>query len=141
MFASRSREIKKCYRPVPVTKNVQKTLYQTYCTTEIVTKEITNFVPECVTETVPVTKTHKVVEQELAYVTQKVPVTSMVPVVTCAHTCGHKCGGGCGACGGVDHVRAIQAGDDLRVPASARDATDGQVRARNDLRPAHSGQE
>jgi hypothetical protein len=94
-------QVKKCYRPVPVTKNVERTLYQTYCTTEIVNKEITNFVPECVTETVPVTKTHKVVEQELAYVTQKVPVTSMVPVVTCAHTCAHKCGGGCGACGGV----------------------------------------
>jgi hypothetical protein len=94
--------IKKCYRPIPMTKNVTRTRYQTYCTTEIVTKEITNYVPECVTETVPVTKTHKVVEQELTYVTQKVPVTSMVPVVTCAHTCGHKCGGGgCGACGGV----------------------------------------
>jgi hypothetical protein len=95
-------EVKKCYQPVPVTKNVQKTLYQTYCTTEIVTKEITRFVPQCVTETVPVTKMHKVVEPQLTYVTQKVPVTSMVPVVTCAHTCGHRCGGGgCGACGGV----------------------------------------
>ena len=49
-----------------VTKNVERTLYQTYCTTEIVNKEITRFVPECVTETVPVTRTHKVVEQELA---------------------------------------------------------------------------
>jgi hypothetical protein len=94
--------IKKCYRPIPVTKNVTKTLYQTYCTTEIVTKEITNFVPECVTETVPITKTRKVVEQELTYVTQKVPVTSMVPVATCAHSCGHRCGGGgCGSCGGA----------------------------------------
>ena len=95
-------EVKKCYRPILVTKNVEKTLYQTYCTNEIVNKEITRFVPECVTETVPVTRTHKVVEQALTYVTQKVPVTSMVPVVTCAHTCGHRCGGGaCGACGGV----------------------------------------
>src|SRR5271155_5961805 len=59
--------IKKCYRPIPVTKNVQKTLYQTYCTTEIVNKEITNFVPECVTETVPVTKTRKVVTTEMCY--------------------------------------------------------------------------
>ena len=95
-------EVKKCYRPILVTKNVEKTLYQTYCTNEIVNKEITNFVPECVTETVPVTRTHKVVEDQLTYVTQKVPVNSMVPVVTCAHTCGHRCGGGgCGACGGV----------------------------------------
>jgi hypothetical protein len=91
----------KCYRPVPVTKTVQRTLYQTYCTTELVTREITRFVPECVTETVPVTRTHKVVEPQVCYVTQKVPVTSMVPVVTCSHSCGHKCSGGCGACGGV----------------------------------------
>ncbi len=95
-------ETKRCYRPVPVTKNVQRTCYQTYCTTEMVNKEVTHFVPECVMETVPVTKLHKVCEQELTYVNQKVPVTSMVPVVTCAHTCGHKCGGGgCGSCGGV----------------------------------------
>ena len=94
--------MKQCYRPVPVTKTVQKTIYQTYCTNEIVSKEITRFVPECVTETVPITRTHKVIEPQLCYVTQKVPVTSMVPVVTCAHTCGHKCGGGgCGSCGGV----------------------------------------
>ena len=92
----------KCYRPVPVTKTIQRTLYQTYCTTELVTREITRFVPECVTETVPITRTHKVVEPQVCYVTQKVPVTSMVPVVTCSHSCGHRCGGGgCGSCGGV----------------------------------------
>jgi hypothetical protein len=92
----------KCYRPVPVTKTVQRTLYQTYCTTEIVNKQITRFVPECVTETVPVTKYHKVVEPQLCTVTQRIPTTTMVPVVTCSHACGHRCGGGgCGMCGGV----------------------------------------
>jgi hypothetical protein len=68
----------------------------------MVNKVITRMIPECVTDTVPVTKMHKVVEPQLTSVTQRIPSTSYVPVVTCAHTCGHRCGGGgCGACGGV----------------------------------------
>ena len=67
----------------------------------IATKEVTRMIPQCVTEMVPVTKMHRVVDQQLCYVTQKVPVTTMAPYVTCRHTCGHNCGGGCGACGGV----------------------------------------
>ncbi len=94
--------VQKCWRPVPVTKTVQRTIYQTYCTTEMVNKVITRMIPECVTETVPVTKMRKVVEPQVCYVTQRIPSTSYVPVVTCAHTCGHRCGGGgCGACGGA----------------------------------------
>jgi hypothetical protein len=94
--------VQKCYRPVPVTKTVQRTIYQTYCTTEMVNKVITRMVPECVTETVPVTKMRKVVEPQLCTVTQRVPATSYVPVVTCVHSCGHRCGGGgCGQCGGA----------------------------------------
>ena len=64
-------------------------------------KVITHMIPECVTETVPVTRMRQFVEPQVCYVTQKVPVTTMVPVVTCAHQCGHRCGGGCGSCGGV----------------------------------------
>ena len=30
--------VQKCYRPVPVTRTVQRTIYQTYCTTEMVNK-------------------------------------------------------------------------------------------------------
>jgi hypothetical protein len=94
--------VQKCWRPVPVTKTVQRTIYQTYCTTEMVNKVITRMIPECVTETVPVTKMRKVVEPQVCYVTQRIPSTSYVPVVTCAHTCGHRCGGGgCGQCGGA----------------------------------------
>ena len=94
--------VQKCYRPIPVTKTVQRTLYQTYCTTEMVNKVITHMVPECVTETVPVTRMNKVVEPQVCYVTQRIPTTSYVPVVTCAHSCGHRCGGGnCGQCGGA----------------------------------------
>ena len=131
-------EIKKCYRPVPVTKNVQKTLYQTYCTTEIVTKEITNFVPECVTETVPVTKMHKVVQDELTYVTQKVPVTSMVPVVTlCTYVWPQMRRRRLRRLRRSDHVRSVQAGDDLCLPGCARHASDGEVRPRDDLRSAY----
>jgi hypothetical protein len=92
----------KCYHRIPVTRVVQRTIYQTYCTTEMVNKVVTRMVPECVTETVPVTKMHKVCEPQLTTVTQKIPVTSYVPVVTCSHSCGHKCGaGGCGQCGGA----------------------------------------
>ena len=93
--------MQRCYRPVPVTKNVERTLYQSYCTTEMTNKVITRYIPECVTETVPVTRMRKVVEPELCMVTQNVPVTTMVPVVTCTHQCGHRCSGGCGQCGGV----------------------------------------
>jgi hypothetical protein len=94
--------VQKCWRPVPVTRTVQRTIYQTYCTTEMVNKVITRMIPECVTETVPVTKMRKVVEPQVCYVTQRIPSTSYVPVVTCAHTCGHRCGGGgCGQCGGA----------------------------------------
>jgi hypothetical protein len=93
--------VQKCYRPVPVTRTVQRTIYQTYCTTEMVNKVITRMIPECVTETVPVTKMHKVVEPQLCYVTQRIPTTSYVPVVTCVHSCGHRCSGGCGQCGGA----------------------------------------
>ena len=94
--------VQKCYRPVPVTRTVQRTIYQTYCTTEMVNKVITRMIPECVTETVPVTKMHKVVEPQVCYVTQRIPSTSYVPVVTCVHSCGHRCGGGgCGQCGGA----------------------------------------
>jgi hypothetical protein len=94
--------VQKCYRPVPVTRTVQRTIYQTYCTTEMVNKVVTRMVPECVTETVPITKMHKIVEPQLCTVTQAIPSTSYVPVVTCAHSCGHRCGaGGCGQCGGA----------------------------------------
>ena len=93
--------VQKSYRPVPVTKIVQRTIYQTYCTTEMVNKTITRMIPECVTETVPVTKNRKVVEPQLCYVTQRIPTTSYVPVVTCGHSCGHRCSGGCGQCGGA----------------------------------------
>jgi hypothetical protein len=94
--------VQKCYRRIPVTRTVERTIYQTYCTTEMVNKVITRMVPECVTETVPVTKMRKVVEPQLCTVTQRIPATSYVPVVTCAHSCGHRCGGGgCGVCGGA----------------------------------------
>jgi hypothetical protein len=94
--------VQKSYRPVPVTRIVQRTIYQTYCTTEMVNKTITRMIPECVTETVPITKNRKVVEPQLCTVTQRVPATSYVPVVTCGHSCGHRCGGGgCGQCGGA----------------------------------------
>lgn len=94
--------VQKCYRRIPVTRTVERTIYQTYCTTEMVNKTITRMVPECVTETVPVTKMRKTVEPQLCTVKQPIPVTSYVPVVTCSHTCGHRCGGGgCGQCGGA----------------------------------------
>ncbi len=93
--------VQKSYRPVPVSRIVQRTIYQTYCTTEMVNKTITRMIPECVTETVPVTKHRKVVEPQLCYVTQRIPATSYVPVVTCGHSCGHRCSGGCGQCGGA----------------------------------------
>ena len=94
--------VQKCYRPVPVSRIVERTIYQTYCTTEMVNKVVTRMVPECVTETVPITKMRKVVEPQLCTVTQRIPATSYVPVVTCSHSCGHKCGGGgCGQCGGA----------------------------------------
>jgi hypothetical protein len=93
--------VQKCYRPIPETKNVERTIYQTHCTTEMTKRVITRMVPQCVTETVPVTRMRQTVETQLCNVTQKVPVTTMVPVVTCAHQCGHRCGGGCGSCGGV----------------------------------------
>ena len=92
--------VQKCYRPVPVTRTIQRTIYQTYCTTEMVNRVITRNIPECVTETVPVTRMHKVVEPQVCYVTQRIPSTSYVPVVTCVHSCGHRCSGGCGQCGG-----------------------------------------
>jgi hypothetical protein len=94
--------VQKCYRRIPVTRTVQRTIYQTYCTTEMVNKVITRMVPECVTETVPVTKMRKTVEPQLCTVKQPIPSTSYVPVVTCSHSCGHRCGGGgCGQCGGA----------------------------------------
>ena len=94
--------VERRYRPVPTTKMVERTLYHASCSTEIVDKIVTCMVPRCVTETVPVTKMHVVMEPKVCYVNQKVPVTTTVPVVTCAHSCGHKCGGGgCGVCGGV----------------------------------------
>jgi hypothetical protein len=94
--------VQKCFRPVPVTRTVERTIYQTYCTTEMVNKVITRMVAECVNETVPVTKMRKVIEPQLCTVTQRIPATSYVPVVTCSHSCGHRCGGGgCGQCGGA----------------------------------------
>jgi hypothetical protein len=84
--------VQKCYRPVPVTRTVERTIYQTYCTTEMVNKVITRMIPECVTETVPVTKMRTVVEPQLCTVTQRIPSTSYVPVVTCSQGCG-RCGG------------------------------------------------
>ena len=94
--------VQKCYRPIPVTRTIQRTIYQTYCTTEMVNKVITRMIPECVNETVPITKMHRVVEPQLVTVTQAIPCTSYVPVVSCTHTCGHRCGGGgCGQCGGA----------------------------------------
>ena len=94
--------VQKCYRRIPVTRTVERTIYQTYCTTEMVNKTITRMIPECVTETVPVTKMRKTVEPQLCTVKQPIPVTSYVPVVTCSHSCGHRCGGGgCGQCGGA----------------------------------------
>ncbi len=93
--------VKKCYQPVPVTKNVERVIYQTRCTPVIATKQVTRMIPQCVTEMVPVTRMIPVVEPQVCYVTQKVPVTTMVPFVTCSHPCGHQCGGGCGQCGGT----------------------------------------
>jgi len=90
--------VEKCYRKIPVTKNVERTLYQVHCTVEMTNKVITRMIPECVTETVPVTRMRKIVESQVCYVTQRIPVTTVVPVVTCAHQCGHRCGGGCGGC-------------------------------------------
>ena len=81
--------VQKCYRRIPVTRTVERTIYQTYCTTEMVNKTITRMIPECVTETVPITKMRKVVEPQLCTVKQPIPVTSYVPVVTCSHSCGH----------------------------------------------------
>jgi hypothetical protein len=92
---------RRCYRPVPVTKNVQRTIYKARCSTEIVEKVVTRMIPQCVEEVVPVTRMIPVCEQQLCYVTQRIPTTTMVPVVTCRHPCGHRCGGGCGQCGGA----------------------------------------
>ncbi len=94
---------RRCYRPISVTKNVERTVYQTVCSTEIVNKVVTRMIPQCINEMVPVTQFHPVCENQLCYVTQRIPTTTMVPVVTCAHTCGHRCGGGCGQCGGATY--------------------------------------
>ncbi len=93
--------MQRCFHYYPVTKQVQRTVYQPKCSTVIVDKVITQLIPECVTETVPITRMRVEMEQETRIVTQQVPVTTMVPVVTCAHQCGHQCGSGCGYCGGV----------------------------------------
>jgi hypothetical protein len=93
--------MQKCFHYYPVQKMVQRTVYQPQCSTVIVDKVITQLIPECVTETVPVTRMHVETEQQIKIVTQRIPVTTMVPVVTCAHQCGHRCGSGCGYCGGV----------------------------------------
>lgn len=93
--------MQRCFKYYPVTRQVQRTVYQPQCSTVIVDKVITQLVPECITETVPVTRMRVETEQETRIVTQKMPVTTMVPVVTCAHQCGHQCGSGCGYCGGV----------------------------------------
>ncbi len=93
--------MQKCFHYYPVQKMVQRTVYQPQCSTVIVDKVITQLIPECVTETVPVTRMRVETEQEIKIVTQRVPVTTMVAVVTCSHQCGHKCGSGCGYCGGV----------------------------------------
>ncbi len=127
--------VQKCYRPVPVTRTIQRTIYQTYCTTEMVNKVITRMIPECVTETVPVMKMNKVVEPQVCYVTQRIPSTSYVPVVTCVHSCGHRCGGGCGQCGGATacvSYRPVTTCTYQQVPVTrAR----GPVCAGNHLRP------
>jgi hypothetical protein len=94
---------RRCYRPVPITKNVERTVYETQCSNEIVNKVITRMVPQCINEMVPVTQFHPVCEYQTCYITQRIPTTTMVPVVTCAHTCGHQCGGGCGQCGGATY--------------------------------------
>lgn len=94
--------VERRYRPVPTTKMVERTLYHASCSTEMIDKIVTRMVPQCVTENVPVTQMHPVIETKVCYENQKVPVTTMVPVVTCTHACGHKCGGGgCGSCGGA----------------------------------------
>jgi hypothetical protein len=93
--------MQRCFHYYPVTKQVQRTVYQPQCSTVIVDKVITQLIPECVTETVPVTRMRVETQQETRIVTQRIPVTTMVPVVTCAHQCGHQCGSGCGYCGGV----------------------------------------
>ena len=128
--------VQKCYRPIPVTRTVERTIYQTYCTTEMVNKVITRMVPECVNETVPVTKMRKVIEPQLCTVTQRIPATSYVPVVTCRHSCGHRCGGGgCGQCGGATVCVSLPAGADLHLPASAGHEADARDTC---LKPAMS---
>jgi hypothetical protein len=94
--------MQRCFHTYPVCKTVQRTYYQAQCHTEIVDKVVTQLIPECVVETVPVTRMHVEIEETIKIVTQTVPVTTMVPVVTCSHQCGHRCGGsGCTYCGGV----------------------------------------
>ena len=89
----------------------------------------TSLGPQTYTEQVAVTTTRQVVEEQGGYVTQAIPVTTVVPANGCAptggasmgdgrgglgglfsrcgggpgcgHKCGHRCGGGCGLCGGV----------------------------------------
>ena len=73
LSASRSRCQESAIGAVPVTKNVQRTVYQTRCTTVMWTKEVTRMVPQCVTEMVPVTRMIPVVEQQICYVTQRDP--------------------------------------------------------------------
>ena len=65
--------VQKCYRPICVTKNVERTCYQVNCTVEMTNKVITRMIPECVTETVPVTRMRKIVEPQVCYVTQRDP--------------------------------------------------------------------
>ena len=86
----------------------------------MVNKVITRMIPECVTETVPVTKMHKVVEPQLCTVTQRIPVdvvrSGRHVRVTRADT---------GAAGGLrpvrrsDGLRALPPGHDLHRPAGA----------------------
>ena len=76
----------KCYRPVLVTKNVNARSIRPTARPRWSTRSSLAYVSDCVTETVPVTKYHKVVEPQVCNVTQRVPVTSYVPVVTlCSH--------------------------------------------------------
>ena len=73
--------------------------------------------PECVTETVPVTRMHRVVEPQTCYVTQRMSVTSYVPVVTCAHTVRaplRRRKRGLRRC---DHLRSVRPGHDLHRTA------------------------
>lgn len=77
-------------QPYTVCETVPSTIYTPVCETRIVNKTITRYVPTQVTEQVPVTRYHKVMETQGMYVTRKVPVVQNVV------QCGHHGGCGCG---------------------------------------------